>query len=173
MWHWCWLWLGEPISISEWPRHQGRVCSNWQIRVEAWDAGTRTMTATWILLFRRWRRWWGRWRSWRWIHLFRREMTVPQSFKRPKAPLLRWNTNHRNWSTLSRKRTKTKKGQHILCRKNKTRHCVEWSTKKQKTRSSDINNHLRSIDLFRSMIIKNNRSKAPDYHKIEHMKATW
>ena len=30
----------------------------------------------------------------------------------------------------------------------------------------DINNHLRSIDLFRSMIIKKNRSKVLDSHCI-------
>ena len=30
----------------------------------------------------------------------------------------------------------------------------------------DLNNHLRSIDLFRSMIIKKNRSKVRDSHWI-------
>ena len=31
----------------------------------------------------------------------------------------------------------------------------------------DLNNHLRSIDLFRSMIIKKNRSKVRDSHCID------
>ena len=30
----------------------------------------------------------------------------------------------------------------------------------------DLNNHLRSIDLFRSMIIKKTQSKVPDSHRI-------